>query len=132
MKRVALRIRTPKVPDREFTGYALVNELNEKVFSFFCTEKFSIEDELEIEMKFSGHDLCYRVTMSHLHEQISSGRIMNALPSPENPFPARKFYRCFSKVLEMKGMEKDNGKSAEVASLSTAAPTEEATPAQAA
>jgi len=132
LKRVALRIRTPKVPDREFTGYALVNELNEKVFSFFCTEKFSIEDELEIEMKFSGHDLCYRVTMSHLHEQISSGRIMNALPSPENPFPARKFYRCFSKVLEMKGMEKDNGKSAEVASLSTAAPTEEATPAQAA
>ena len=132
LKRVALRIRTPKVPDREFTGYALVNELNERVFSFFCTEKFSLEDELEIEMKFSGHDLCYRVAMSHLHEQISSGRIMNALPSAENPFPARKFYRCFSKVLEMKGMEKEDGRSAEDTSLTTAAPTEEATPAQAA
>jgi hypothetical protein len=31
---------------------------------------------------------------------------MNALPTEENPFPARKFYRCFSKVLELKGMQK--------------------------
>ena len=90
-----------------------MNELSEKMFSFFCTEKFSIDEELEIQVRFSGHDLTYRVTMSHLHEQISSGRIMNALPSEDNPFPARKFYRCFSKVLELKGMERteDTGNS---------------------
>jgi len=105
LKRVAVKIIAPKLGDREFTGHALVNELSEKMFSFFCTEKFSIDEEHEIQMRFSGHDLTYRVTMSHLHEQISSGRIMNALPSEENPFPARKFYRCFSKVLELKGME---------------------------
>jgi hypothetical protein len=106
LKRVAVKIKAPKLGDREFTGHALVNELSEKMFSFFCTEKFSIDEELEIQMRFSGHDLTYRVTMSHLHEQISSGRIMNALPSEDNPFPARKFYRCFSKVLELKGMER--------------------------
>jgi hypothetical protein len=105
LKRVAVKIKAPKLGDREFTGHALVNELSERMFSFFCTEKFSIDEELEIQMRFSGHDLTYRVTMSHLHEQISSGRIMNALPSEDNPFPARKFYRCFSKVLELKGME---------------------------
>jgi hypothetical protein len=106
LKRVAVKIKAPKLGDREFSGHALVNELSEKMFSFFCTEKFSIDEELEIQMRFSGHDLTYRVTMSHLHEQISSGRIMNALPSEDNPFPARKFYRCFSKVLELKGMER--------------------------
>lgn len=92
---------------RESTGYALINELNEKLFSFFCTEKFPIDEELEIEMKFSGHALTYKVVMTHLHEQISSGRIMTGLPTAENPFPARKYYRCFSNVLELKGMEKD-------------------------
>jgi hypothetical protein len=113
LKRVAVKIKAPKLGDREFTGHALVNELSEKMFSFFCTEKFSIDEELEIQVRFSGHDLTYRVTMSHLHEQISSGRIMNALPSEDNPFPARKFYRCFSKVLELKGMERteDTGNS---------------------
>ncbi len=106
MKRVALKIRIPRRGNHECSGYALINELNEKMFSFFCTEKFTIDEELEIEMKFSGHDLTYRVLMTHLHEQISSGRIMNDLPSEGNPFPARKFYRCFSKVIELKGMEK--------------------------
>ena len=106
LKRVALKIRIPRRGNHECSGYALINELNEKVFSFLCTEKFTIDEELEIEMKFSGHDLTYRVLMTHLHEQISSGRIMNDLPSEGNPFPARKFYRCFSKVIELKGMEK--------------------------
>jgi len=105
LKRVALKIKTAKTGDREIAGYALINELNEKLFSFFCTEKFSIDEPMEIQMNFSGHELTYKVVMSHLHEQISSGRIMNALPTEENPFPARKFYRCFSKVLELKGME---------------------------
>ena len=129
LKRVAVKIKAPKLGDREFTGHALVNELNEKMFSFFCTEKFSIDEELEVQVRFSGHDLTYRVTMSHLHEQISSGRIMNALPSEENPFPARKFYRCFSKVLELKGMEKleDAGNSEAKESPGTE-PTENSTP----
>jgi len=118
LKRVALKIKVAKYGDRELSGYALVNELNEKIFSFFCTEKFSIDEELEIHMKFSGHDLSYKVSLSHLHEQISSGRIMNALPSEENPFPARKFYRCFSRVLELKGMEK-SGEPATPAALSS-------------
>jgi hypothetical protein len=107
LKRVALKIRVPKRPGHESSGYALINELNEKIFSFFCAEKFPIDEELEIEMKFSGHELTYRVVMTHLHEQISSGRIMTGLPTEENPFPARKYYRCFSNVLELKGMEKD-------------------------
>jgi hypothetical protein len=106
LKRVAVKIKAPKSGNQEFQGYALINELSESWFSFFCTEKFSIDQELEIQVKFSGHDLTYKVTMSHLHEQISSGRIMNCMPTEENPFPARKFYRCFSRVTELKGMQK--------------------------
>ncbi|NDG83913.1 MAG: hypothetical protein EBX52_02620, partial [Proteobacteria bacterium] len=107
-----MKIRAPKRGNHEFAGYALVNELNEKMFSFFCTDKFTIDEELEIEMHFSGHNLTYKVLMSHLHEQISSGRIMTDVPTEEDPFPARKFYRCFSKVVELKGMEKGEGSDA--------------------
>ena len=124
LKRVAVKIRAPKLGDKEFSGYALVNELSEKMFSFFCTEKFSIDEELEIQMRFSGHDLTYRVSLSHLHEQISSGRIMNALPSEENPFPARKFYRCFSRVLELKGMEKTDDESTHQPDAAAEAPAD--------
>lgn len=105
MKRVALKISTKLKPDRTFNGYALVNELSGNLFTFFCTEKFALDEELEVQLHFGGHDLTYRILMSHLHEQISSGRIMNALPSEQNPFPARKFYRCFAKVLELQGMD---------------------------
>lgn len=105
LKRVALKITTKLKPDRTFNGYALVNELSGNLFTFFCTEKFALEEELEVQLHFGGHDLTYKILMSHLHEQISSGRIMNALPSEQNPFPARKFYRCFAKVLELQGMD---------------------------
>ncbi len=105
LKRVSLKISTSTKPDRIFNGYALVNELNGPMFTFFCTEKFPLDEELEVKLHFGGHDLTYRIHMSHLHEQISSGRIMNALPTEENPFPARKFYRCFAKVLELQGMD---------------------------
>jgi hypothetical protein len=105
LKRVALKISTKFKPDRCFSGYALVNELNGPLFTFFCTEKFALDEELEVQLHFGGHDLTYKIHMSHLHEQISSGRIMNALPTEENPFPARKFYRCFAKVLELQGMD---------------------------
>jgi len=105
LKRVALKIVSKFHPEQPHSGYALVNELNEQTFSFFCTEKFSLDEELEVHMHFGGHELTYKVQMNHLHEQISSGRIMNALPTAENPFPARKFYRCFGKVLELQGMD---------------------------
>lgn len=105
LKRVALKITTKLKPDRTFNGYALVNELSGNLFTFFCTEKFALDEELEVQLHFGGHDLTYKILMSHLHEQISSGRIMNALPSEQNPFPARKFYRCFAKVLELQGMD---------------------------
>jgi hypothetical protein len=68
LKRVAVKIKALKLGDREVQGYAIMNEMSEKVFSFFCTEKFSIDEELEVQMKFSGHDLTYRVSMSHLQE----------------------------------------------------------------
>jgi hypothetical protein len=127
LKRVALKIRAPKRGGLEYPGYALVNELNEKVFSFFCTDKFTIDEELEIEMHFSGHNLTYKVHMSHLHEQISSGRIMTNVPTEDNPFPARKFYRCFANVLELQGMEKG-----ETTQAATLAPSEgtQATPSE--
>ncbi len=105
LKRVALKIASKLKPERGFSGYALVNELSGPMFTFFCTEKFALDEELEIKLHFGGHDLTYKILMSHLHEQISSGRIMNALPTEENPFPARKFYRCFAKVLELQGMD---------------------------
>ena len=105
LKRVALKITTKLKPDRTFNGYALVNELSGNLFTFFCTEKFALDEELEVQLHFGGHDLTYKILMSHLHEQISSGRIMNALPSEQNPFPARKFYRCFAKILELQGMD---------------------------
>ena len=105
LKRVALKISSKLKPDHSISGYALVNELNGPMFTFFCTEKFALDEELEIHLHFGGHDLTYKILMSHLHEQISSGRIMNALPTEENPFPARKFYRCFARILELQGMD---------------------------
>jgi hypothetical protein len=137
LKRVALKIRAPKRGGLEYAGYALVNELNEKVFSFFCTDKFTIDEELEIEMNFSGNNLTYKVHMSHLHEQISSGRIMTDVPTDANPFPARKFYRCFANVLELKGMEKGLSEESATASVtpitdSASAPQTDETPAAAA
>lgn len=99
LKRVALNIKRSIDPERAFPGYALVNELNEKMFYFFCTDKFKIDEELMVYFNVAGQDLELQVVVSSLHEQISSGRIMTSVPSAENPFPARKFYRCFAKVL---------------------------------
>ena len=113
MKRVALKITSKFNPERTYGGYALVNELAGTMFTFFCTEKFALDEELQVQLHFGGHDLTYRILMSHLHEQISSGRIMNSLPTAENPFPARKFYRCFAKVLELQGMDGETPATAE-------------------
>jgi hypothetical protein len=105
LKRIVIGIRMKKNPELQFSGYALVNELGSPMFSFFCTEKFPIDEELIVNLTVSGTDLEYVIAMSHLHEQISSGRIMNAVPTEEEPFPVRKFYRCFAKILKNPLME---------------------------
>lgn len=98
MKRIALSIHSEKHPDVIFLGYALSNEVTDGTLNFFSTVKFQPDEELEIKIDHGGEPVTYQVTMTRLHEQISSGKIMNAIPDEEHPFPARTFYRCFAKV----------------------------------
>ena len=102
LKRVALSIRSKKNPEEILPGYALMTELNDEMLSFFSTQKFLIDESLNIRMTVGADDLEFQLKLSHLHEQISSGRIMTSIPTEENPFPARKFYRCFAKVIDVK------------------------------
>ena len=102
LKRVALKIQSKMHPEEVLTGYALMTELNGEMLSFFSTRKFLIDEHILIHMKLGDDELDFQLQMSHLHEQISSGRIMTSIPTEEHPFPARKFYRCFAKVLELK------------------------------
>jgi len=99
MKRVKLDIRSNLRPDELFLGQALINELGNERLYFYATQKFPIDSELEIDCNPNGMQLHYKIIMSHLHEQISSGRVMTGLPVEGQPFPARKFYRCFGTVL---------------------------------
>ncbi len=100
LKRVALQIRSKLNPNALLEGYALVNELNENLFAFFCTSKFAVDEELVVTLNLSGNVISYNVKMSHFHEQISSGRVMKSLPTEETPFTGQKFYRCFGKVIQ--------------------------------
>jgi hypothetical protein len=102
LKRVGAIIRSKKHPEVELPGYALLTELNEEMLSFFSTQKFLVDEGLTVTMNVESDSLEFQLRMSHLHEQISSGRIMTEVPTEANPFPARKFYRCFAKVLEVK------------------------------
>jgi hypothetical protein len=102
LKRVGLIIRSKKHPGVELPGYALMTELNEEMLSFFSAQKFLVDEGLTINMQVGPDELEFQLRLSHLHEQISSGRIMTQIPTEEHPFPARKFYRCFAKVLEVK------------------------------
>ena len=102
LKRLAVSIVTKHHPEDILSGYALVTELNDKVLSFFSTQKFMLDEILTVRMFVDSDEMEFKVRMSHHHEQISSGRIMNAIPTAENPFPARKFYRCFAQVMEVK------------------------------
>jgi hypothetical protein len=72
------------------------------MLSFFSMQKFQIDEALTIRMIVDSQELEFHLRMSHLHEQISSGRVMTALPTEACPFPARKFYRCFAQVIEVK------------------------------
>jgi hypothetical protein len=98
MKRIGISIKSCKHPENQVMGSALINEVKSDSISFFASQKFQADEELEIVCELNGEKILYQVVMKQLHEQISSGRIMTAVPSAEHPFPARTFYRCFAKV----------------------------------
>lgn len=113
MKRLSISIHSEKHPELVYLAYALAHEITDAGINFFSTVKFRQDEELEIRVDQDGEVTRYHVVMGHLHEQISSGRIMNAIPDAEHPFPARTFYRCFTKLLSKEAVT---------------APTETATP----
>jgi len=100
MKRIALSIQSEKHPDMIFLGYALSDEVTDEALNFFASMKFHPDEKLEIKIAQGAEPATYRVSMTRLHEQISSGKIMNTIPDEEHPYPARTFYRCYAKVLE--------------------------------
>lgn len=80
-------------------GYALTHDIQSEQVSFFTAQKFPVDEELIITYNLNGNEMqSMNVVLRQMHEQISSGRVMNALPTEENPFPARKFYRCYTSV----------------------------------
>ena len=102
LKRVPLSIRSKKDPHTVLTGYAIMTELNNEIFSFFSTQKFLIDEVLNIQLNVGVDALEFQLSLSHLHEQISSGRIMTAIPNDSDPFPALKFFRCFANIIGVK------------------------------
>jgi len=127
MKRIALSIQSEKHPDTIFLGYALSNEVTDGALNFFSSMKFQPDEKLEIKIAQGAEPATYRVSMTHLHEQISSGKIMNTIPDEEHPYPARTFYRCYAKVLE-----KISAETTPETETAPAAPTSEAAPQEAA
>lgn len=112
LKRVPITIQYKNKPEVAVTGYALTHEILPEQISFFAAQKFPVDEELVVTYTMnSGETESMNVVLRNMHEQISSGRVMNALPSDENPFPARKFYRCYSMVLktgELSGTVENN------------------------
>lgn len=99
LKRVPITIQYKNNPDFVVSGYALSHEILPNQVSFFATQKFPMEEELTVSFQVNGEKQSLTVLLKHMHEQISSGRIMNSIPSEENPFPARKFYRCYTQAV---------------------------------
>lgn len=136
MKRVSLLIQSKKYPGQTFVGYALLHEFNPQRLSFFTAQKFPVDEELEIEVDFFGSKGVMKVRMANLHEQISSGRVMNAIPNEANPFPVRKFYRCYAVINALQGvlpgMTAADGASAPATSAAGPVEAETAAPAPAA
>ncbi len=81
-------------------GYALSHEILPDHLSFFAAQKFPVDEELIVYFSENGEEKNMNVILRNMHEQISSGRVMTAVPSEEDPFPARKFYRCYTTVLD--------------------------------
>ena len=99
LKRVSVTIQFKNHPENTVNGYALSHEILPNQVSFFAAQKFPVDEELNVFYTVNGEKKSLTVTMKSMHEQISSGRIMNGIPSEENPFPARKFYRCYTSVV---------------------------------
>lgn len=112
LKRVPITIQYKNKPETAVPGYALTHEILPEQISFFAAQKFPVDEELVVTYTMnSGESQTMHVVLRNMHEQISSGRVMNALPSENQPFPARKFYRCYSLVLkagEMSGTVENN------------------------
>ena len=100
LKRLSVIIQYKNRPETPtVAGYALSHEILDSQVSFFAAQKFPVDEELNVFYTINGEKHSLTVTMKSMHEQISSGRIMNALPTDANPFPARKFYRCYTSVV---------------------------------
>lgn len=106
LKRVSVTIQYKNHPENLVSGYALSHEILPGQVSFFAAQKFPVDEELTVFYQLKGEKKSVDVRMKHMHEQISSGRIMNALPTEQNPFPARKFYRCYTTALTAEGAAK--------------------------
>lgn len=96
MKRVPITIQHKKNPEIKVSGYALAHEILDEQVSFFATQKFPVDEELIVCYSDNGKEQCLNVVLRNMHEQISSGRVMISVPSESDPFPARKFYRCYT------------------------------------
>ncbi len=99
LKRVPITIQYKNKPEMKVPGYALSHEILPDHLSFFAAQKFPVDEELVVYFSENGEEKNMNVILRNMHEQISSGRVMTAVPSEEDPFPARKFYRCYTTVL---------------------------------
>jgi hypothetical protein len=99
LKRVPITIQHKKNPEIKVSGYALAHEILDDQVSFFATQKFPVDEELIVCYSENGNEQCLNVVLRNMHEQISSGRVMTSVPSENDPFPARKFYRCYTVAL---------------------------------
>ena len=99
LKRVSVTIQYKNHPETLVHGYALIHEILSNQVSFFSTQKLPVDEELLVAFLQNGEKKSVTVMVNHMNEQISSGKIMNALPCDSNPFPARKFYRCYTSVV---------------------------------
>jgi hypothetical protein len=99
LKRVPITIQYKKNPELKVPGYALSHEILDDQVSFFAAQKFPVDEELIVCYSENGEELCKNVVLRNVHEQISSGRVMIGVPSESDPFPARKFYRCYTTAI---------------------------------
>ncbi len=98
LKRVPITIQYKNKPETKVSGYALSHEILPNQVSFFAAQKFPVDEELIVFFTENGEQQSMNVILRNMHEQISSGRVMNALPTEDDPFPARKFYRCYTTI----------------------------------
>ncbi|MBS1958674.1 MAG: hypothetical protein JST80_04300 [Bdellovibrionales bacterium] len=97
-------IHSKKYPNQDFIGYALLHELDPKRLSFFSSQKFPVDDELTVDVDYFGQKARFKILVTGIHEQISSGRVMNSIPSEDNPSTIRKFYRSYGSVSGLEGL----------------------------